>query len=200
MSDVFEAASDYEPKTIEATASAVWETAGNPFEDTPAGAVLSSEDAEPPAGDMWSDPEPVTGVIADDSPAGDSTPPARRAPIDLEPDVKYFTDQLVTQELVLAEGKHLTPHALSVLIGEKRGGGKENRPSSGAVQATLKRWEEIGFATMYQKPFAFGDYTDAGRDDGLAAVKAAYSERAKAARAAAKAAAAPVTPTEPEAA
>lgn len=113
----------------------------------------------------------------------------RRAPIDLEADVKQVCDDLVTGALSLGDDKFLTPHAISVIVGEKRGG-KDHRPSSGAVQAALKRWEEVGYITCNQKPFSFDDYTEAGRTLGLAQCKANYSERSKAARAAQKAAAA----------
>lgn len=114
----------------------------------------------------------------------------RRQPIALEADVRQVCNDLVTGDLTLGEGQSLTPHAISVILGERRGG-KEHRPSSGAVQEALKHWVEIGYITATQKPFAFADYTEDGKTLGLDALKARHSERKKAARAAQKAAAAP---------
>lgn len=138
--------------------------------------------------------EPVTATTD-----GDTKTVARREPIALEEDVRQVCNHYVEGDLEppLGDGKFLTPHAISVYIGEMRGGGKENRPSSGAVQACLKRWEQIGFIYANPKPFSFDTYTEAGRVYGLAGVKETYSANAKAARAATKEAAAPKAAVEP---
>lgn len=109
-----------------------------------------------------------------------------RAPrTDLEPDVKKITDKFVNGKVKVEEGKFLTPHLVATLIQKARGADKP--PSTGAVQSVFARWEKIGFAVVNPKPFAFLDYTDAGRSKGLAAMKQEYRDTVKAEKAAAKA-------------
>lgn len=57
------------------------------------------------------------------------------------------------------------------------------KPSVGAVAENLKRWKEIGFAVVNDKPLAFVDFTDLGRSVGLEALKQKANEARKAERA-----------------
>lgn len=126
--------------------------------------------------------EPVAEAVAEDKPKRE-----RAARTDLEPEVKAVTDDFVTGKITLAEGESLTPHRIAKEVQQRRGA--EKAPSTGAVSAVLDRWEGIGFATLSPKPKAFGDYTDAGREKGLSALKAEASAARKAAKAEAKASA-----------
>jgi hypothetical protein len=111
-----------------------------------------------------------------------------RAPrTNLETDVRVVCDAFVTGTLVLPEGKLLTPHAIAGAVMANRNDG--SKVSGGAVAACLLRWNEIGYITTSAKPVAFLDYTDAGRTDGLGALKRQHSERLAAARAAVREAA-----------
>lgn len=56
------------------------------------------------------------------------------------------------------------------------------KPSVGAVADNLRRWHEIGYAVINPKPLSFVDFTDEGRDFGLAALKARAAEARKAQR------------------
>jgi hypothetical protein len=125
--------------------------------------------------------EPDAVEVPADAVAGDDEPKARAAKTDLEPDVKTVTDAFVTGALVLEDGKFLTPHLIAKHVGENRGSDKA--PSTGAVSSVLTRWVEYGFATANEKPFAFLDYTDAGREQGLSAMKQAHRDARKAAKA-----------------
>jgi hypothetical protein len=120
-----------------------------------------------------------------------------RAPrTDLEGDLRIVLDNFVTGDLVLPDGKSLTPHAIANAIHAQRGLDTV-KPSSGAVSAALARWVEIGFITVNEKPLSFADYTDAGRTEGLGALKSAHRARLASARAATKAAAAPAVDPAP---
>lgn len=156
--------------------------------------------------DEWETPErvtpdgetPVIEEAVTPETEGDVKTVTRREPIALEEDVRQVCNHYINGDLEppLGENKYLTPHAISVYIGEMRGG-KDHRPSSGAVQACLKRWELIGFIKANDKPFSFDTYTEAGQTYGLAGVKETYAANAKAARAATKEAAAPKAAVEP---
>lgn len=116
---------------------------------------------------------------------------ARRSRGLLEADVKGITDRFVSGDLTLPEGvASLTPHFIGLAL--KQQDVLEKAPSTGAVTAILKRWEEVGFIVVSQKPYAFVDYTHAARVDGLAALKAASAAVKKEFRAAAKAASAAI--------
>jgi hypothetical protein len=121
-----------------------------------------------------------------DEPAEDA-PKTRGERTPLEADVKAVTDDYVTGALTLEEGETLTPHRIAKLVHERRGEGQP-KPSAGAVSAVLDRWVAYGFCTVSEKPVAFADYTDEGREKGLTAMKEQHRERAKKARADAKAA------------
>ncbi len=108
----------------------------------------------------------------------------------LATDVKDVCDKFITGEIILPEGKTLTPHRVAVLVKEQ--GGLEKPPSAGAVTAVFKRWQEYKFVVMNEKPFAFSDYTDEGRNVGLAGLIEARSSARKAEKAAEKAASTPL--------
>lgn len=155
---------------------------------------MSDVNAADPFADDSAEVESDNDTQLVDSDSSDTTPVdpdvkvvSRRDPIPLEPDVKQVCDDFIRGSLVLPEGKFLTSHVISQAIGDMRGG-KSERPSSGAVQARLKQWVDIGFIEVNEKPFAFLDYTQAGVDRGLQAVKDEFNARKKAARAAEKAA------------
>lgn len=166
---------------------------------------MSDENAAEVTEDTWETPERttpdgVTPVLEEAvTPATETKTVTRREPISLEEDVRLVCNAAVegTLDPPLADGRYLTPHAISIYIGEKRGG-KEHRPSSGAVQACLKRWEQIGFIYANQKPFSFDTYTPDGQTYGLKGIKERYSENAKAARAATKEASKPKAEVAPE--
>lgn len=118
----------------------------------------------------------------------DTAEKAPRAPrTDLEADIKKVCDDFVLGTITVPEGKHLTPHVIAQHVMANRG--NDTKVSGGAVAAALARWAEIGYVTIWPKPVAFVDYTDAGRTEGLSALKRAHSARRSAARAAEKAAA-----------
>lgn len=100
----------------------------------------------------------------------------------LENDIKLVCDDYITGALVLPDGKLLTPHAIAAAVMARRT--DDTKVSGGAVAACLARWTEIGYVVTNAKPVAFTDYTDAGRNDGLGALKRAHSARLSAARAA----------------
>lgn len=118
--------------------------------------------------------------------ATEDEPTSRRGRGDLEHDVKLLCDAFVTGSLTLGDGEHLTPHRIAKEI--KNRDGLDETPSTGAVASVLDRWVKYGFAVLNDKPKAFVGYTDAGRTDGLSALKKNYAEKQKAAKAAAKAA------------
>lgn len=150
------------------------------------GTVSSDLEAQVEAAAPVVSDEPAEGgqPTADDAESEKKTKAPRT---DLEPDVKAITDAFVTGEVKLEEGQVLTPHRISALVHERRGG-EGKAPSAGAVSAVLERWEKYGFATLGTKPAAFVDYTDAGREKGLTAMKAEHRQALKDARAAEKAA------------
>lgn len=111
----------------------------------------------------------------------------RRSRGSLESDVKMICDKFVTGEVKLGDEENLTPHRIAKLIKDSES--LDAPPSVGAVSAVLTRWEKIGFAAVEYKPFRFIDYTQAGRDDGLTALKAAAAAEMRAQKAAAKEAA-----------
>ncbi len=121
-----------------------------------------------------------------DTPTEASAPKVHRGRGGLEAEVKRICDEFVTGKFALPEGEVLTPHFIAKRIKEDEG--TDEAPSTGAVAAALDRWAEIGFAEITEKPKAFVDYTEAGRDQGLTTLKAASAERKRAIRSAAKAA------------
>jgi hypothetical protein len=99
--------------------------------------------------------------------------PSRAAPTDLQGDIKRVTDAYVMGDpelMARLDGKALTPSRIATEVQRLRG--SEKPPSTGAVAAAFKRWEEYGFATFQPKPYAFADYTDQGRSIGLKGILA----------------------------
>lgn len=141
-------------------------------------------DAAPDEAPDPSDPAPAGQVEITDIEV--DVEDARRPRGYLEADVKRITDRFVTGQLVLPEGAHLTPHHIGLAI--KTEDSLEKAPSTGAVNAVLKRWEEIGYALVSTAPYAFTGYTQAAVDEGLVALKGAAKAKKKTARDAAKAA------------
>ena len=109
-----------------------------------------------------------------------NTPVARAAASDLEGDLRKVLDDYVSGVYQLPEGSLPTPHTLAAEIARRRADGK--KVSSGAVSDALRRWVEIGFATLSTKPTAFVDYTDAARNLGLSALKQQHRAAKSAAR------------------
>jgi len=137
-----------------------------------------------------------TDTLTADAPAEDAAAPAapaagRKAPTNLEADIRSVLDALVTGTLSL-DGKQATPHVIANQVQILRGGDPADKPSSGAVSAALIRWGEVGYIELQEKPLAFLNYTEAATTEGLAALKKAHREAGSAARKAAKAASAPV--------
>lgn len=103
----------------------------------------------------------------------------------LEASVLAITDAYEDDKIDLPEGKTLTPHTIANLVQEAEG--LENAPSTGAVNAVLKRWDEnYGFALTHAKPYAFKAYSARGKKQGLESLKEKHREKMKAERAAAK--------------
>lgn len=105
----------------------------------------------------------------------------------LEELVREVCDSIADGTIENPDDKPWTPHRLAAIITE-RYPGSGSPPSTGAISDTLHRWEEVGFAVVNDSPLAFEDFTDAGRDEGLTALKAQH-RAARAARKAADAAA-----------
>jgi hypothetical protein len=145
----------------------------------------SSPEADPDAGVSTEAPEITDGTDA----AGTEAKAERRPRGWLAQDVKQVLDKCITGELSLEEGKALTPHRVARLVQVMDG--LDKAPSTGAVAAVFKRWEEYGFATFSEKPYAFIDYTDQGRSVGLKGLIQARTDVRRAEREAAKAAATP---------
>jgi hypothetical protein len=158
-------------ETYEDTAAPADEA--GPFDDVAEAAEALAEDAAELAEDvaeLASDgPEPVEseeGTPADPDTKGEKR--SRAAPTDLQGDMKRVTDQFVqgnAELLARLDGKPLTPSRVAAEVQLLRG--SEKAPSTGAVAAAFKRWEDYGFATFGSKPYAFADYTDRGRSIGL---------------------------------
>lgn len=102
----------------------------------------------------------------------------------LESDVKRITDAYITGELKTETGDLLTPYRVSQFI--KKLESLEKGPSTGAIAAVFERWKDIGFAEISDKPLAFVDYTDVGRELGLRGIKEKRAQNRRDARAAAK--------------
>lgn len=109
----------------------------------------------------------------------------RRERGSLEASVLAITDEYEDGNIDLPEGKTLTPHTIANLIKEKEG--LEKAPSTGAVNAVLKRWDDnYGFALTHDKPYAFKRYSAKGKKQGLGSLKEAHREIRKKERAAEK--------------
>lgn len=127
---------------------------------------------------------PETFTVEAEKPDGsvdESVPKPKRPRTNLEAEVKRITDASVTGEIGDYFGNEpITPHRIANAIYEKSD--RDSKPSTGAVTEVLKRWRDVGFITVTEKPFAFEDYTEQGRTLGLNALKAQAKEARKAAK------------------
>lgn len=81
-------------------------------------------------------------------------------------DVYNICKQFSAGELTMEEGKYVTPYYVSKIIMEDNDG-RSKKPSTGAISAVFRRWEEWGFAVFRKTPFAFTDFTEKGKELGL---------------------------------
>lgn len=125
-----------------------------------------SQPDAPDSGDSGSGQDASTAIDDEDK--------IRRGRGALENDVRSVTDAFVTGEITLADGEALTPHRIGKLIKDRDG--LDKPPSTGAIVNIVKRWGEIGFAEVNEKPLAFLGYTQEAQVQGLSALKAAYAE------------------------
>lgn len=94
----------------------------------------------------------------------------------LNTDVKRITDHFVTGRLVITdESKNLTPYRIVQAFKDIEM--IENPPSVGAVTEVLRRWERWEFAEIGKDPLRFVDYTDKGRNLGIAECERLYKEK-----------------------
>lgn len=99
--------------------------------------------------------------------------------------MREVCDQIALGVKTLPDGEFWTVARIANLIhAEFPGSGV--KPSVGAVADNLRRWGDIGFAVINEKPLAFVDFTQEGRAHGLSALKARAAEERKAERLAAR--------------
>ncbi len=161
--------------------------------------VLSEDDweapvaatPEPAAEPAWMSPSPAPIEATEP----EVVPEKTRAPrTNLQDDLREVLNAFNQGKIHLADGARLTPHLLAKEIEKNR---KELDPndstkvSTGAVSAALFRWRDIGYITLLDGPLAFDDYTEAGREHGLSALRADRKISVAAAKAAAKLGAVP---------
>lgn len=128
--------------------------------------------------------DPDTAIDFDPEPDFD---PSEIRPARLERGVLELEVKQVTDTYDPDHPEPLTPHRIVKAIKANREGqGIFDRrdPSTGAVTDILKRWREIGFANLAEKPQRFVGYTDEGMAHGLAALRHAGAEARKARKAA----------------
>lgn len=89
-------------------------------------------------------------------------PEPRRGRGFLATDVSIICKAYVNGEYTLKEGKFMSPYMVAKLLKERDG--LEKQPSSGAIHKIFHHWEDIGYATFRQTPYAFVDFTPEGRD------------------------------------
>lgn len=90
----------------------------------------------------------------------------------LEAEVKAVCDRFVAGDIELPDGQLFSAHRIAAAIIDLRGPDSDRRsPSTGAIADNLKRWSDIGFAVLNEKPLAFSGYTDAAHTEGLRALK-----------------------------
>lgn len=80
----------------------------------------------------------------------------------LELDVDLICQEYERGEHKLPEGKFLTPHMVGTLL-IADANGERKRPSSGAIAAVFKRWQDAGYAEFRQNPYAFTGRTMTGK-------------------------------------
>jgi hypothetical protein len=151
-----------------------------PVEDAPADEAGPFDDATDGPVEAPAPVEAEEGTPADPDaegtpvePEAEDKPRTRAAPTDLQGDMKRITDLFVQGDADLTarlDGKPMTPSRVAAEVQLLRG--SEKAPSTGAVAAAFKRWEDYGFATFNPKPFSFADYTDEGRAIGLKGILA----------------------------
>jgi hypothetical protein len=93
------------------------------------------------------------------------TATGRAARGELESWVRAVTDEWLVENYDFP----CTPAWIGEQIAQKQGIVKP--PSSGAIDAVLNRWVEIGFAVKEKKPTRFLRYTEEGVEHGLEAMK-----------------------------
>lgn len=96
--------------------------------------------------------------------------------------MRQVCDQIVRGVHNINPGEHWTVAKIANMIHQEFPGSGA-KPSVGAVAENLKRWKEIGFAIVNDKPLAFVEFTELGRSLGLEALKQKASENRKAERA-----------------
>jgi hypothetical protein len=97
-------------------------------------------------------------------------PTVRRTRGQLEALVREVCDIVVAGGISLQPGQTWTPHQLGKEI-VKRWPASGVKPSPGAIADTLRRWADIGFAEIVDKPLSFSGYTPAAAELGLEALK-----------------------------
>lgn len=147
--------------------------------------VLSAavETSDDPTTDTEEETHAMATATKDDT---KSTKANGRGRGELESQVLDIAERYEDGKITLDEGKSLTPHFIAKTIAEEKG--LEKPPSTGAVAAVIKRWEDYGFALTDEKPYAFRRRSANGKKQGLEALKQKHRDRLKAERAAKKAA------------
>lgn len=97
--------------------------------------------------------------------------------------MRQVCDQIVTGVNSLHDGEFWTVARIANFIHEAYPGSGV-KPSVGAVAENLRRWQEIGFAVINEKPLAFLDFTEEGKSLGLTVLKERAAEKRRAERAA----------------
>jgi hypothetical protein len=90
----------------------------------------------------------------------------------LENLVLEVCNQIESGGIASEPGKAWTPHRLAVQVAERFPGGAA--PSTGAISDNLKRWRDVGFAEVTEKPLAFVGFTPEAKTVGLAGLKEQY--------------------------
>lgn len=146
--------------------------------------TLTTDPATDPPEEVTEDTASEEADTGTDDSDDDGNSTQRRERGALEADVKSITDDFVTGAFTTEDDNPLTPHRIAKAIAERDG--LDKPPSTGAVAAVLDRWDNYGFADIGEGPVRFVDYTEAGRTEGLTALKAKHREKLRAERAAEK--------------
>lgn len=77
-------------------------------------------------------------------------------------DVDNICKDFAAGRITLPEGKYMTAWQIGTEL-IKETDGERKRPSPGAIDAVLKKWEKAGYAKVRHNPCAFVSFTDAGR-------------------------------------
>lgn len=92
-------------------------------------------------------------------------------------DINRVIIMWTTGEAQLKQYALMTPYNAAKLLREIDGLDKSDTPSSGAVADVFKKWEEMGYALCAQNPYCFIDYTDLGREIGMAECELRYKRK-----------------------